>query len=176
MKNKNVVLNFLKDIGWRLNSEDALVEIDSEQDAPADGEETPRQIQERETVQVNMVQEVPELPESIQQLDSLISEIGGFEEFAGLLLNAAELQADAVEKEEQKRQALVEQLVANSEGSITEEQLRDVETYALELMVNAIQPKVDYSVLGLRGNAGQGKDDGYIPAPSFFLKQNEEED
>lgn len=173
---KKTVMKFLEKIGFKVNSEEALEEIQTNgQNAGAppegDGEEG------RQTVRIHSANAPTiELPENVAQFDALVEELGGFSQFAGLLLNAAELQQAALESAESKREALIASLVENSDGSITKEELEEVDTKALELMANVITPQVDYSVRGLRSNSGGEKDDGYIEAPSFFLAKNKKED
>lgn len=163
---KNAVIKFLESIGFKVNSEDALVEIGVE-DA-----ETPEVEVEAAAPAVQPNSAAPAIPENVVKLNKLITDLGGFDAFQGLLLAAAEMQANVQTEAEKRKAALVTALVANSAGALAEDDLKDVDVPTLELMAKTMRPvqNVDYSVLGIQQNTTKSKVEP-LARPAVLLAQ-----
>jgi len=117
-------------------------------------------------------QNAVKLPENLVKLNALIEEMGGIDAYKGLLLGAVEAVESMQQNQEVERANLVATLVNNS--AITEDELKDVETSTLKLMVKTIPTRnVDYSMLGA-GSMQHNKDE-VAEMPDIFALVTKED-
>jgi len=84
-------------------------------------------------------------------LNSLIDEIGGQDAFKALLLGAVQAVEVMQNQEETERQTILAQIVTNSGGMLTEEEMKDFELPVLRKMAKAMLPmQVNFGPMGGR--------------------------
>jgi len=97
----------------------------------------------------------PETPapvgKNVVWLNSLIDEIGGQDAFKALLLGAVQAVEVMQNQEETERQTILAQIVTNSGGMLTEEEMKDFELPVLKKMAKAMLPmQVNFGPMGGR--------------------------
>jgi hypothetical protein len=116
--------------------------------------------------------------QNLLKLNSLIDEIGGFDAYKGLLLNAVEAVEDFQARQNADRDTLVSQIVANSAGQFEEADFENVPVPTLKKKARAYgghDVTVDYSVLNPQ-TVKTNKDD-IAPLPDVSaLFANKKED
>lgn len=113
----------------------------------------------------------PLTPENLMQLNSLIEEMGGFEAFKGLLYGSVQAVEVMQNQEKQERKNVIAQLVANSAGTLTEADLKDLDLAALNVMSKAIVPQ-HISYAGLGGQSFQANEkDNFAVMPDIFAAE-----
>ena len=117
---------------------------------------------------------------NLLKLNSLIDEIGGFDAYKGLLLNAVEAVENYQAQHNQERDGLIAHIVANSAGSFEVADLENVEVSTLKKMAQAFgvvhDVSVDYSMLNpepLKTNKG---DIAEMPDLVAIFQNQKEED
>jgi len=186
---KSAIAKFLETIGYKVNSEDDLIPIEEEESTDpvldpetADPAQTVSTTQNAATAQPATTTTVPvtpaapvpqpkPLPENLAKLNKLMDDIGGFDAFQSLLSATADVIEVSQNKQEEERAQLITALVANSAGSLTEDDLEstDLDTLRMMAKIQAPGPSIDYSILGSRTVRVNEKD--IAPAPSFLLSQ-----
>lgn len=195
---KSVLHAFLNMVGYKVEDkyllrkneddvEDDVVEFDDEEEEAVQNA-VPPQFQKKQQPgnpgqQQPTDQEQPnnDAPDNVALLNQLITDIGGFETFKAVLLAAVEYgkvgqqgqmpmqQRSPQQNAEQKKRAkLIDVVVANSNGTVVEEDLEEVSTKVLEVMANGTKVKknVDYSVLAPTGDVTKN---AKVPVPPAFL-------
>jgi len=188
MKNqKSLLVRFAESLGFQIN-EEAIQELNANEydmaypdnwDEMSEEEQMAwKEKHKKEMPKAN--QDEPEepkqntvkLPENLVKLNALIEEMGGIDAYKGLLLGAVEAVESMQQNQEVERANLVATLVNNS--AITEDELKDVETSTLKLMVKTIPTRnVDYSMLGA-GSMQHNKDE-VAEMPDIFALVTKED-
>jgi len=125
------------------------------------------------------VPEVPAQPSNLPLLDKLITDLGGFEAFKALLLKVAELDkpaeapppAPAPAPVAQNRALLVGQVLANSKGAMTGEDLRGMDVSMLKKVLELLhvdQAPVNYGALAVKTNKAEAL---VLERPKFFFAE-----
>jgi len=195
MDKKDIAVNAAKVLGFTLNK-DALIPIQNEQydaDMPDNWDEMSEEDQAAwkekhamkneqppEATKANKAnakpkeeQPKPAAPDgNLIWLNSLIDEMGGQEAFKGLLLGAVNAVETMQANEQAERDTLVATLMQNSGDSLTEDELKELDTPVLQKMVRVMVPAqfMDYRPLGaINANSEKGEEmapliDIYDPA------------
>jgi len=167
-KLKKTLVGFAASLGLQIN-EDSISELDGEEvtvnkydmakpDNWSDMSEED-QMSWKEKHMVRNTQEPakkrdtpqPQVGENVVWLNSLINDIGGQDAFKALLLGAVQAVEVMQNREDVERGNLIAQLVTNSGGTLTEEELKDFEMPVLQTMAKAMLPtQVNFGPLGGR--------------------------
>jgi len=109
------------------------------------------------------------LGENVVWLNSLIDEIGGQDAFKALLFGAVQAVEVMQNNEETERKDILTQLVTNSGGMLTEEELKDFELPVLRKMAKAMLPmQVNFAPMGGRTNVHANKAEDVAAMPDIF--------
>jgi len=160
---------------WKADNADKMKDNSSEDELEVKPAKRPQQ-NARQT-QARGASQDPDVT-NLLKLNSLIDEIGGFESYKGLLLNAVEAVENFQTQQNKDRDTLVSQIVANSAGQFEEADLEDVPVPTLKKMARTYgghNVTVDYSILNSSVKANK---DDYAPLPdvsSLFRNQKKEE-
>lgn len=168
--------NFIKFANWlgfKIN-EEAFDDIEDDDDVEGlaqnveDDEPVAKAKTNKQKPAADTAPKPVEIPDEIMQLNELVKEIGGVEAMRNLLLSAATVTANALTQEQQQRERLTGEIIANSSGMLTAEDLEEVSLPVLQKMAVAnSRPYVDYSALGAVHNVAEA--DKPLPRPSFLL-------
>jgi hypothetical protein len=196
--NKSLVLNFLKVLGYKVEPEHLIVAnaATDETATATDTEEPSPEVQtpaaaEQPTAVVNAAPPPatpppaapakPDngLPDNIRMLDELITAVGGFEAFKGLLLKLAEMDQPDQPVQQVNRMELSKMIVANSQGKLKMSDLEPMGNRALVALSEMFsdeeqQEPPNFEGLGvlLRQNArDQGADATPLKRPTVLLKR-----
>jgi len=115
---------------------------------------------------------------NLLKLNSLIDEIGGFDAYKGLLLNAVEAVEFIQNQQDRDRDALVTQIVANSAGQFEEADLEDVPVTTLKKLARSFDGHdvtVDYSLLNPQTVKANKEDVAPMPDIESLFKNAKEE-
>lgn len=173
MDNKKVI-SFLRFLGVQLNAQDVAA-INAGVKANAfPGSEPPVD----EPAAPPPPAEASE-PSNVELLDQLISDLGGFEAFKGILLKVVEATTPPSEPEPvtaplvnkrastgKNRDLVIANLVANSKGALTFADLKAMDDETLAAMSSLVPQNVDFSATSVSQNsAAEGK---VPPRPQFL--------
>lgn len=119
----------------------------------------------------------PAQPSNLPLLDKLITDLGGFEAFKALLLKVAEMDKPpeappvAPEVPMQNRALLVGQILANSKGAMTGDDLKGMDVCMLKKVLELLpadQTPVNYGALSVKTNKAEAPT---LTRPAFFFAE-----